>query len=391
MDPLPIIHKANVEKNDCIVCFLIVLLSSILLLLCLFSEGLSRATQSSFLLTQILVNFLGCYWLAKRRIKKGLIDSSYKNLLSFKKHNYNNSISKGTIYIKLNNKFFINSFYSDSNIFLSTNLFEGKKITDILYSPVISIDNWLSELKYGLIRNSSDCFFSFDKSIDFKVEMIACKTYARRNDFICLLLILTDDHIKNKSVIISSEDNEIRDKENICKNIEKSLSKINFRDTVLIISQISVRNITLISEVYGRDVIIPIIENLCKELSSVCSENDFVIKKDNDIIIFSLQLKRVEYHTKDIIQNKIGFFFQELQQSITSNDSLVKPIICAGCVIVNNCNISGSNIISYVQIAFSQTYRIDKENVIFGSKSLYKEHEERIIMLGLLTEAIREN
>lgn len=391
MDPLPIIHKANVEKNDCIVCFLIVLLSSILLLLCLFSEGLSRATQSSFLLTQILVNFLGCYWLAKRRIKKGLIDSSYKNLLSFKKHNYNNSISKGTIYIKLNNKFFINSFYSDSNIFLSTNLFEGKKITDILYSPVISIDNWLSELKYGLIRNSSDCFFSFDKSIDFKVEMIACKTYARRNDFICLLLILTDDHIKNKSVIISSEDNEIRDKENICKNIEKSLSKINFRDTVLIISQISVRNITLISEVYGRDVIIPIIENLCKELSSVCSENDFVIKKDNDIIIFSLQLKRVEYHTKDIIQNKIGFFFQELQQSITSNDSLVKPIICAGCVIVNNCNISGSNIISYVQIAFSQTYRIDKENVIFGSESLYKEHEERIIMLGLLTEAIREN
>ncbi|HHW3988939.1 TPA: putative bifunctional diguanylate cyclase/phosphodiesterase [Raoultella planticola] len=391
MDPLPIIHKANVEKNDCIVCFLIVLLSSVLLLLCLFSEGLSRATQSSFLLTQILVNFLGCYWLAKRRIKKGLIDSSYKNLLSFKKHNYNNSISKGTIYIKLNNKFFINSFYSDSNIFLSTNLFEGKKITDILYSPVISIDNWLSELKYGLIRNSSDCFFSFDKSIDFKVEMIACKTYARRNDFICLLLILTDDHIKNKSVIISSEDNEIRDKENICKNIEKSLSKINFRDTVLIISQISVRNITLISEVYGRDVIIPIIENLCKELSSVCSENDFVIKKDNDIIIFSLQLKRVEYHTKDIIQNKIEFFFQELQQSITSNDSLVKPIICAGCVIVNNCNISGSNIISYVQIAFSQTYRIDKENVIFGSESLYKEHEERIIMLGLLTEAIREN
>ncbi|WP_077259209.1 putative bifunctional diguanylate cyclase/phosphodiesterase [Klebsiella michiganensis] len=391
MDPLPIIHKANVEKNDCIVCFLIVLLSSILLLLCLFSEGLSRATQSSFLLTQILVNFLGCYWLAKRRIKKGLIDSSYKNLLSFKKHNYNNSISKGTIYIKLNNKFFINSFYSDSNILLSTNLFEGKKITDILYSPVISIDNWLSELKYGLIRNSSDCFFSLDKSIDFKVEMIACKTYARRNDFICLLLILTDDHIKNKSVIVFSEDNEIRDKENICKNIEKSLSKINFRDTVLIISQISVRNITLISEVYGRDVIIPIIENLCKELSSVCSENDFVIKKDNDIIIFSLQLKRVEYHTKDIIQNKIEFFFQELQQSITSNDSLVKPIICAGCVIVNNCNISGSNIISYVQIAFSQTYRIDKENVIFGSESLYKEHEERIIMLGLLTEAIREN
>ncbi|QZY82997.1 hypothetical protein K7H21_28070 (plasmid) [Klebsiella sp. CTHL.F3a] len=138
--------------------------------------------------------------------------------------------------------------------------------------------------------------------------MIACKTYARRNDFICLLLILTDDHIKNKSVIISSEDNEIRDKENICNNIEKSLSKINFRDTVLIISQISVRNITLISEIYGRDVIIPIIENLCKELSSVCSENDFIIKKDNDIIIFSLQLKRVEYHTKDIIQDKIGFF-----------------------------------------------------------------------------------
>ncbi|MFK8066137.1 putative bifunctional diguanylate cyclase/phosphodiesterase [Klebsiella pneumoniae] len=391
MGPLSIINKANEEKNDCIVCFLILLLSSILLLLCFFSEDLSRATQSSFLLTQILVNFLGCYWLAKRRIKKELIDSSYKNLLSFKEHNYNNSISKGIIYIKLDKKFLINSFYSDSNIFLSANMFEGKKITDILYSPVISIDNWLSELKYGLIRNSSDCFFSLDKSIDFKVDMIACKTYVRRNDFICLLLILTDDHIKNKSVINSSEDNEVRDKENICKNIEQSLSKINFRDTVLIISQISVRNISLISEVYGRDVITSIIENLCKELSAVCSENDFVIKKDNDTIIFSLQLKRVEYHTKDIIQNRIGFFFQGLQKSITSNDSLVKPIICAGCVIVNNCNISGSNIISHVQIAFSQTYRIDKENVIFGSESLYKEHEERIIMLGLLTEAIREN
>ncbi|EQB3644796.1 hypothetical protein ACYIVA_005227, partial [Raoultella ornithinolytica] len=237
MDPLSIIHKTNEEKNDCIVCFLIVSLSSILLLLCFFSEGLSRATQSSLLLTQILVNFLGCYWLAKRRIKKELIDSSYKNLLSFKEHNYNNSTSKGIIYIKLNNRFFINSFHSDSNIFLSANLVEGKKITDILYSPVISIDNWLSELKYGLIRNSSDCFFSLDKSINFKVEMIACKTYVRRNDFICLLLIVTDDHIKNKSVIISSEDNEVRDKENICKNIEQSLSKINFRDTVLIISQ----------------------------------------------------------------------------------------------------------------------------------------------------------
>ncbi|WP_220389339.1 hypothetical protein, partial [Klebsiella pneumoniae] len=82
-------------------------------------------------------------------------------------------------------------------------------------------------------------------SINFKVEMIVCKTYVRRND----LLIVTDDHIKNKSVIISSEDNEVRDKENICKNIEQSLSKINFRDTVLIISQISVRNISLISEV----------------------------------------------------------------------------------------------------------------------------------------------
>ena len=101
--------------------------------------------------------------------------------------------------------------------------------------------------------------------------MIACKTYVRRNDFICLLLIVTDDHIKNKSVIISSEDNEVRDKENICKNIEQSLSKINFRDTVLIISQISVRNISLISEVYGRDVITSFIENLCKELSAVCS------------------------------------------------------------------------------------------------------------------------
>ncbi len=150
-----------------------------------------------------------------------------------------------------------------------------------------------------------------------------CKTYVRRND----LLIVTDDHIKNKSVIISSEDNEVRDKENICKNIEQSLSKINFRDTVLIISQISVRNISLISEVYGKDVITSIIENLCKELSAVCSENDFVIKKDNDTIIFSLQLKRVEYHTKDIIQIRIGFF-SELQKSITSNDSLVKPIIC---------------------------------------------------------------
>lgn len=139
--------------------------------------------------------------------------------------------------------------------------------------------------------------------------MIACKTYVRRNDFICLLLIVTDDHIKNKSVIISSEDNEVRYKENICKNIEQSLSKVNFRDTVLIISQISVRNISLISEVYGRDVITSIIENLCKELSAECSENDFVIKKDNDTIIFSLQLKRVEYHTKDIIQNRIGFFF----------------------------------------------------------------------------------
>ncbi|MDV0417816.1 hypothetical protein RVO91_28320 [Klebsiella variicola] len=209
MDPLSIIHKTNEEKNDCIVCFLIVSLSSILLLLCFFSEGLSRATQSSLLLTQILVNFLGCYCLAKRRIKKGLIDSSYKNLLSFKEHNYNNSTSKGIIYIKLNDRFFINSFHSDSNIFLSANLVEGKKITDILYSPVISIDNWLSELKYGLIRNSSDCFFSLDKSINFKVEMIACKTYVRRNDFICLLLIVTDDHIKNKSVIISSEDNEV--------------------------------------------------------------------------------------------------------------------------------------------------------------------------------------
>lgn len=311
MGPLSIINKANEEKNYCIVCFLILLLSSILLLLCFFSEDLSRATQSSFLLTQILVNFLGCYWLAKRRIKKELIDSSYKNLLSFKEHNYNNSISKGIIYIKLNNKFLINSFYSDSNIFLSASLFEGKKITDILYSPVISIDNWLSELKYGLIRNSSDCFFSLDKSIDFKVDMIACKTFVRRNDFICLLLILTDDHIKNKSVINSSEDNEVRDKENICKNIEQSLSKINFRDTVLIISQISVRNISLISEVYGRDVITSIIENLCKELSAVCSENDFVIKKDNDTIIFSLQLKRVEYHTKDIIQNRIGFFSRD--------------------------------------------------------------------------------
>lgn len=308
MDPLSIIHKANEEKNDCIVCFLIVSLSSILLLLCFFSEGLSRATQSSLLLTQILVNFLGCYWLAKQRIKKELIDSSYKNLLSFKEHNYNNSTSKGIVYIKLNNRFFINSFHSDSNIFLSANLVEGKKITDILYSPIISIDNWLSELKYGLIRNSSDCFFSLDKSINFKVEMIACKTYVRRNDFICLLLIVTDDHIKNKSVIISSEDNEVRDKESICKNIEQSLSKINFRETVLIISQISVRNITLISEVYGRDVITSIIENLCKELSAVCSENYFVIKKDNDTIFFSLQLKRVEYHTKDIIQNRIGFF-----------------------------------------------------------------------------------
>ncbi|HFN7279187.1 TPA: hypothetical protein ACHGSX_005355, partial [Klebsiella pneumoniae] len=192
MDPLSIIHKTNEEKNDCIVCFLIVSLSSILLLLCFFSEGLSRATQSSLLLTQILVNFLGCYCLAKRRIKKGLIYSSYKNLLSFKEHNYNNSTSKGIIYIKLNDRFFINSFHSDSNIFLSANLVEGKKITDILYSPVISIDNWLSELKYGLIRNSSDCFFSLDKSINFKVEMIACKTYVRRNDFICLLLIVTD-------------------------------------------------------------------------------------------------------------------------------------------------------------------------------------------------------
>lgn len=290
MDPLSIIHKANEEKNDCIVCFLIVSLSSILLLLCFFSEGLSRATQSSLLLTQILVNFLGCYWLAKRRIKKELIDSSYKNLLSFTEHNHNNSTSKGIIYIRLNNRFFINSFHSDSNIFLSANLVEGKKITDILYSPVISIDIWLSELKYGLIRNSSDFFFSLDKSINFKVEMIVCKTYVRRND----LLIVTDDHIKNKSVIISSEDNEVRDKENICKNIEQSLSKINFRDTVLIISQISVRNITLISEVYGRDVITSIIENLCKELSAVCSENDFVIKKDNDTIFFSLQLKRIE-------------------------------------------------------------------------------------------------
>ncbi|HFG0005831.1 TPA: hypothetical protein ACGFDT_005090, partial [Klebsiella pneumoniae] len=90
MGPLSIINKSNEEKNDCIVCFLILLLSSILLLLCFFSEDLSRATQSSFLLTQILVNFLGCYWLAKRRIKKELIDSSYKNLLSFKEHNYNN-------------------------------------------------------------------------------------------------------------------------------------------------------------------------------------------------------------------------------------------------------------------------------------------------------------
>ncbi len=138
--------------------------------------------------------------------------------------------------------------------------------------------------------------------------MIACKTYVRRNDFICLLLIVTDDHIKNKSVIISSEDNEVRDKENICKNIEQSLSKINFRDTVLIISQISVRNISLISGVYGRDVITSIIENLCKELSAVCSENDFVIKKDNDTIIFSLQLKRVEYHTKILFKTELDFF-----------------------------------------------------------------------------------
>lgn len=390
MDPLSIIHKTNEEKNDCIVCFSIISLSSILLLLCFFSEDLSRATQAAFLLIQILVNFLGCYWLARSRIKNELIDSSYTNLLSFKEHNYNNSISKGVIYIKLNKNFFINSFYSDSNIFLSASLFQGRKIADILYSPVISIDNWLSELKYGLIRNSSDFFVTLDKDVDFKVEVIACKTYIRRNDFICLLLTLTDDHIKNKSVIISSEDNEVRYKENIRKNIDKSLSKINFRDSVLIISQISVRNITLISEIYGRDVIISIIDNLCKELSSVCSENDFALKIDNDIIIFSLQLKRFEYHTKDIIQNKIRFFFQELQKSITSNDSFVKPIICAGCVIVNNCNISGSNIISHVQIAFSQTYRIDKENVIFGSESLYKEHEERIIMLGLLTEAIRE-
>lgn len=184
---------------------------------------------------------------------------------------------------------------------------------------------------------------------------------------------------------------EIESKENICAQIENLLSKVSFDTTIVVVSHVSLRNISLISEIYGRYIINFLIDTLYSKLYAIIAKDDFVMKVDRESVIFSLKLERADSNSTEQIQQKILAVFQDIQQKIGNDISYIKPVICAGCIIVNSKLTPGALIFDHAQIAFSKTYSLDKENIIFGNDVLYKQHEERITMLAMLTEAINDN
>lgn len=381
----------NVIRNNSndMMCSLTFVLPFLALLSCMFSHDLNKTAQTSLLLLFTLGQFLCCYFLARRDKQKQYISRIHKKLLSFKENNGDLLFTNGSIYFELNEKLQVVLVEHNKDISLSSGLIHGKKVNDFLFNTNVNILTWLSELEYGLFKKLPHCFLLLNQETHFKAELIACKECSNSGEKIGLLVLVYQDADSTATQLPGKD--EIESKENICAQIENLLSKVSFDTTIVVVSHVSLRNISLISEIYGRYIINFLIDTLYSKLYAIIAKDDFVMKVDRESVIFSLKLERADSNSTEQIQQKILAVFQDIQQKIGNDISYIKPVICAGCIIVNSKLTPGALIFDHAQIAFSKTYSLDKENIIFGNDVLYKQHEERITMLAMLTEAINDN
>ncbi|MFG6090640.1 EAL domain-containing protein [Enterobacter soli] len=277
-----------------------------------------------------------------------------------------------------------NVSYQDCQLWYKKCIFEKIK------NDQVCLRDWMMNINTNQPRTLSRCYFTDNNNEKIYVNLTAKKNEEGQNSQYSI--VLTDISTFIKDEIERSNDllNALSEKELLEKLHSAILHNIADNYQTVVIS-LSVRNLAFISTVYGDSFTTNILKRIKNKIKDVCSTHDFVAKLESGNILFCHKIDPAQASYDEAWKTYIKNIINNIQLSLRNNTESITPVICAGCLMIDNKNKDVVTALKFLEIAHNESRETRSDNIIFSNSENIKKHEDRLKMMTLITEAIEKD